>query len=217
MKPELVIIKGENLALEEAEKSLCKKRKVGVVILDCDGFEVSKGHNHIPFANFLLGGCEDKDGNTYPEVVHAEIAAIQNGVDYSNCTIFVTHQPCKNCQRAIDNAGLKLHLVEQFMKFDTGKLRYSLIPPVATEALAKVLTYGAKKYKPNNWQKAEDFSRYTDALYRHLEAWRGGQEFDEESGLSHLSHALTNVAFLLWYETNVTRPLKDNRNVSNID
>jgi len=74
-----------------------------------------------------------------------------------------------------------------------------VIPPVATRELAKVLTYGAKKYKPNNWQEVDDTDRYVDALYRHLEAWRGGEEFDEESKLSHLSHALTNISFLLYF------------------
>lgn len=192
------------LAIETAQKSHCKKRKVGAVIVDKNNKVLSTGWNH----NEGLD-CEDTDGNTLPDVVHAEITTILPGVDYTNCKIYVTHQPCDNCQAAIDKAGLQLVLVENFMKFDSGKLRYSLIPPVATEALAEVLTYGAKKYKPNNWQKAEDFSRYTDALYRHLEAWRSGQEFDEESGLSHLSHALTNVAFLIWYEANKVR--EDNR------
>lgn len=207
------------LAIDTAAKSLCKKRKVGAVIVNENNEVLSTGCNFRP----TLGGfisvnhftCEDINGNTLPDVVHAEIAAIQQGVDYTNCKIYVTHQPCDNCQAAIDKAGLQLVLVETFMKFDSGKLRYSLVPPVAVEAMAKVLTYGAKKYKPNNWQKAEDFSRYTDALYRHLEAWRSGQEFDDESGLSHLSHALTNIAFLVWHDANKVR--EDNRNAINID
>jgi deoxycytidylate deaminase len=58
--------------------------------------------------------------------------------------MYVTHQPCDNCAKALSDAKINnVIIVEQFMKFDTGKLRYSLIPPVATEALAKVLTYGA--------------------------------------------------------------------------
>lgn len=86
-------------------------------------------------------------------------------------------------------------------KFDQGKLRYGLIPVEATEALAQVLTYGANKYAPNNWQKVEPFKeRYTDALYRHLEAWRAGESVDPESGLSHLAHAMCNIAFLIWEE-----------------
>lgn len=88
-------------------------------------------------------------------------------------------------------------------KFDHGKLRYGLIPPETLEELAGVLTYGANKYAPNNWQNVEPFKeRYTDALYRHIEAWRAGESVDEESGLSHLAHAMCNVVFLIWWEKN---------------
>lgn len=210
------IDKGCKRALVEAEKSPCKKRKVGAVIMSQFGEVLSVGHNHIPGGLHIpYNMCEDSYGNTLPEVIHAEISAISSMINYRDCTIFVTHQPCENCQKEIDAAGLKVHLVEQFMKFDTGKLRYSLIPPEATKALASVLTYGAKKYKPNNWQKAEDTERYVDALYRHLEAWRGGEEFDDESKLSHLSHALTNIAFLVHFEIHKVRV--DNRSGQNND
>lgn len=88
------------------------------------------------------------------------------------------------------------------MKFDTGKLQYSLIPTSATKALAEVLTYGASKYAPNNWQLVEHGEeRYIDALFRHLEAFRSGEIHDQESGLHHLSHVLTNVVFLHYLHT----------------
>lgn len=189
------------IALQEAEKSHCKKRKVGAVITDIMQTKVlAKGHNSLP-PNITERICEDSNGNTKPEVIHAEVAAINKiGNLEAAKYIYVTHSPCENCQRAIDKAGLAVILVTEFMKFDAGKLRYSLIPPKAMKELAKVLTYGAKKYKPNNWQLVEDKDRYVDALYRHLEAWRNGEKFDEESKLSHLSHALTNIAFLLHFE-----------------
>jgi deoxycytidylate deaminase len=212
------IDKGCKLALEEASKSYCKKRKVGAVILDFYGNHICSGHNYLPIIQ-LAGpsACEDTYGNTLPDVIHAEIATIQSidSQKFNECTIFVTHQPCENCLKAIKDAGLQMHLVEQFMKFDTGKLRYSLIPPEATKALASVLMYGAKKYKAHNWKQADDFDRYVDALYRHLEAWRSGHKFDEESGLSHLSHALANVAFLIWDEAHKVRV--DSRSDQNID
>ena len=88
------------------------------------------------------------------------------------------------------------------MKFDTGKLQYSLIPTSATYALAEVLTYGANKYAPNNWQLVDNGEvRYMDALFRHLEAFRSGETHDPESGIHHLSHVLTNVAFLHYLDT----------------
>lgn len=86
-------------------------------------------------------------------------------------------------------------------KFDGGKLRYSLVPPIAMESLADVLTFGAKKYAANSWQNVQNAEeRYLDALYRHLEAYRAGESVDSDSGKSHLAHAITNVAFLLHFE-----------------
>lgn len=185
------------IALEEAEKSLCKKRKVGAIIVSESGKVVASGHNY----NKDNSECEYSRGNTKNSVIHAEIAAINkvNNWDAAK-TIYVTHAPCKACKKAIDYHKLKLVIVENFMKFDTDKLRYSLIPPEALKGMAEVLTYGAKKYKPNNWKQADDTSRYTDALYRHLEAWRSGDKFDSESRLQHLAHALTNIAFLIHFE-----------------
>jgi len=43
----------------------------------------------------------------------------------------------------------------------------------------------------------DDDSRYVGALYRHLEAWRDGEEVDTESSMPHLWHAMTNLAFLI--------------------
>jgi len=88
-------------------------------------------------------------------------------------------------------------------KYDTGKLRYDLVPPEATEMLARVLTYGANKYDANNWQNLDEFeSRYTAAMFRHFEAWRKGEKVDPESGLPHLGHAFCNIMFLLWKDLN---------------
>jgi len=89
-------------------------------------------------------------------------------------------------------------------KDDKGKLRYSLIPPSATRALAEVLTFGAEKYEANNWKHVEDAeSRYLDAVYRHLEAYRQGERLDDESGLPHLAHAMTNIAFLTHFQEEI--------------
>lgn len=187
----------EALALQEAMKSPCNKRKVGAVIVDAIGYIVSSGYNY----NMVGGPCEDSNGKTLDSVIHAEVAAITNMKllkAKKPLTIYVTHNPCVNCLAEIKRAGIEnIVVVEQFMKFDTSKLRYDLIPTSTTKALAQVLTYGAKKYKPNNWQNVDDPDRYVAALYRHLEAWRDGEKVDKESGLHHLAHALTNVAFLL--------------------
>lgn len=75
---------------------------------------------------------------------------------------------------------------------------YELIPPQVEEALAEVLTYGAKKYSPNSWKKVEPFEdRYYAAARRHIAAWRKGEIVDSESGIEHLKHALCCIAFLI--------------------
>lgn len=84
----------------------------------------------------------------------------------------------------------------QKIKADADKLMLELIPPSAIFALGRVLTYGAKKYGSNNWQQVEQ-ERYVGALLRHLYAFVDGEEIDQESGLPHLEHVLTNAVFLV--------------------
>ena len=83
-----------------------------------------------------------------------------------------------------------------FMKFDSKKKRPRLLPLVAIDRLLDVLEYGAQKYKEENWRKCEDLVRYYDAALRHLFAWKSGELIDEESGLPHIAHALTCLAFM---------------------
>tara|TARA_R110000851_G_C13101976_1_gene568683 strand:- start:6367 stop:7092 length:726 start_codon:yes stop_codon:yes gene_type:complete len=64
------------------------------------------------------------------------------------------------------------------------------------EALAKVLTFGASKYKPNNWKACSDTGRYLAAAHRHLNAVIKGEQLDPETGLHHLDHVMCNLMFL---------------------
>lgn len=90
---------------------------------------------------------------------------------------------------------------DQFAKHDSGKELYNLIPPECTKALAEHLTYGAQKYKADNWKKVDDVNRYYNALMRHVEAWRTGEIFDED-GKRHTVAVFTNAMFLLWFDLN---------------
>ena len=89
-------------------------------------------------------------------------------------------------------------------KDDQEKNRLDLIEPEFIEGVGKVLTFGADKYEPNNWQKVEDAEdRYYAAALRHLIAWRKGEKTDPESGLSHLYHVACNIMFLQHFEKEV--------------
>lgn len=48
----------------------------------------------------------------------------------------------------------------------------------------------------HNWRKGHDYSRITNSLQRHLNAFQAGEEVDPESGLPHVDHILCNALFL---------------------
>ena len=86
-------------------------------------------------------------------------------------------------------------------KFDQEKLRWDLVPWDSVEQIVDVLTYGAKKYAPDNWKSVpEGRTRYFAALCRHLFAWWRGEKIDPESGKPHLAHAGCCVLFLLFID-----------------
>ncbi len=69
--------------------------------------------------------------------------------------------------------------------------------PTAVLSVVQVLSFGAQKYEAHSWRQVENgLERYTDALYRHLNAYASGEVNDTESGLPHLAHALTNLMFI---------------------
>ena len=86
----------------------------------------------------------------------------------------------------------------QFAKADAGKPNLSLVPKQIIYEIEKVRSFGSKKYKdPDNWKKVE-LERYHQALLRHtLAMWNDIGAKDKESGLLHLSHMATNIAFIL--------------------
>ena len=84
-----------------------------------------------------------------------------------------------------------------FVKNDSGKNRFSLMPAEARAEVAKAFTYGAQKYPPHNFRKGTEWSRYVDALYRHMNAWETREDKDPESGLNHLAHASACLMILL--------------------
>lgn len=243
-----------------AALSTAKRRKVGAIIVDdLHKVIVTRGYNHNNGKP-----CEDEHGNTLDSVVHAEVCAVDNlgqrGLNLSQCTLYVSHQPCVDCEAYLKSQGLKYEVVSEFLKFDGDKLRYDLVPTSTTKMLcfneepynsdtlyhafnffekyrelypeakeealdmleeafvllsmyveggcktiptkalhgiATILTFGARKYKPNNWRNCTELERYDAAFMRHYLAYVGGEELDADSGYSHLWHALTNLSFLV--------------------
>lgn len=95
------------------------------------------------------------------------------------------------------------------IKHDQQKNRMDLLPFESLEEIARVLTYGAIKYAPDNWKKVPDAqARYEAALLRHFSAHKRGEKIDPESGLSHLAHVGCNALFLIWFNVSKIVPYR---------
>lgn len=112
---------------------------------------------------------------------------------------------CDECIKGYEGKGITEVKVKEFLskqgtKFDDNKVRMELLSTVALTEIAKVLTFGAKKYEANNWRQGIRWSRVLGATIRHIFAYLHGEDKDPESGLSHLAHAGCCIMFLLEYE-----------------
>lgn len=109
----------------------------------------------------------------------------------------------ESCYRPVDKSCPLVMTVEEFdqkAKADAGKVRPTLVPVGAINAVAAIREYGCRKYHdPDNWKKVEP-QRYKDAAYRHWLAYLDGEKNDPESGLPHLWHLACNIAFLIEME-----------------
>ena len=111
---------------------------------------------------------------------------------------------CFECNNKINSSSGNVTLAvwedvkNQSAKADGGKPTLSLVPKEIIYEIEKVRSFGSAKYgSPDNWKKVE-MERYHQALLRHtLAVWDDVGARDKESGLLHLSHIATNVAFLL--------------------
>lgn len=103
---------------------------------------------------------------------------------------------------------------EQGVKYDSGKLEYSLIPKGVLTPIIRVLQQGCQKYSKDNWQHVNTpKERYYNALQRHINQWWEGEKYDVETGENHLAHAACCLMFLLWFDNKDEQELQDSKDV----
>jgi len=96
------------MAVEWGKLSRCKRKQVGALIVK-DKMIISDGYNGTPsgFDNC----CEDKEGLTKWEVLHAEANAIlkvaASSQSSKGATLYITLSPCRECSKLIFQAGIK--------------------------------------------------------------------------------------------------------------
>ena len=96
------------MALEWGKLSHCKRKQVGALIVK-NRMIISDGFNGTPtgFDNC----CEDEEGVTKWEVLHAEANAIlkvaSSTQSAKEATLYITLSPCTQCSKLIHQAGIK--------------------------------------------------------------------------------------------------------------
>jgi len=96
------------MALEWAKLSHCERKQVGALIVK-GRMIISDGFNGTPsgFDNC----CEDDEGLTKWEVLHAEANAILKVAGSTQsaegATLYITLSPCQQCSKLIHQAGIK--------------------------------------------------------------------------------------------------------------
>jgi len=112
------------MASEWGKLSRCKRKQVGALIVK-DKMIISDGYNGTPsgFDNC----CEDEDGLTKWEVLHAESNAIlkvaASSQSCKGATLYITLSPCRECSKLIHQAGIK-RLVYKKAYRDTSGLEF---------------------------------------------------------------------------------------------
>jgi len=97
------------------------------------------------------------------------------------------------CKKEKDPNGLNQH--QSGAKLDEGKVLAAILGDFsfALFEVAKVGTFGAKKYTRGGWQYVPDgIERYTDALWRHLLVERH-TTVDNDSGMLHAAQLAWNA------------------------
>ena len=111
------------IAKEWGQLSYCKRKQVGAIIVK-DRMIISDGYNGTPtgFDNC----CEDEEGLTRWDVLHAEANAIlkvaRSTQSCEGATLYITLSPCKECSKLIHQAGIVRVVYHTQYKDDSGLL-----------------------------------------------------------------------------------------------
>ena len=77
--------------------------------------------------------------------------------------------------------------------------RLDLIPIGPLHELARVYAFGASKYSDHNYMLGYDYHLSFAAMLRHVTAWWDGEDFDPETGYSHLAHGAWHCFTLMLF------------------
>lgn len=101
------------------------------------------------------------------------------------------------------------------LKYDSGKPDLTYISLELLVGLAKVREFGDKKYTTpqavgrDNWKKGFKFTKSLTAALRHIEQFLHREDFDKESKILHLYHAVASIEHCIY--DYIYHPYNDDR------
>lgn len=109
------------IAKECSLLSYCKRKQVGAIIVK-DRMIISDGYNGTP--SVFENCCEDEEGLTRWDVLHAEANAIlkvaRSTQSCEGATLYITLSPCKECSKLIHQSGIKRVVYHNGYRDDSG-------------------------------------------------------------------------------------------------
>lgn len=139
-----------------------------------------------------------KTKNEFPYTIGDTVFSIRDWMLTDNPITFLQaaeQVACNEINADIDFVMSGESNIEKALRYNTGKLQWSLVHFKSMEPMVKVLEFGAKKYAPKNWMKPMDKKVILESMMRHMSALMDGEDVDPESGISHMGHIQCNSMF----------------------
>jgi len=145
----------------------------------------------IPFKDEIIPGRENEEYRPSPVKVDSKTSNKRGPYKSKEVVTVLEYQGERH----------ELTRIPAGIKQDGEKLAMNLLPFESLEAVAEVLTFGAKKYSPDNWKYVKNgIERYEAALLRHLTAHKKGEIIDPDSQCTHLACMACSALFLVWFQ-----------------
>ncbi len=106
-------------------------------------------------------------------------------------------------------SNISLGESDKALRYNEGKIRWSLVHFPSLEPMVEVLEYWSKKYAEENWKKPMPKKQILESMMRHLVRLMEDEELDSESWLPHVWHILANCMFYSYHSTHDKSTHKD--------
>lgn len=87
---------------------------------------------------------------------------------------------------------------KQALRYNQGKVNWSLVDFKSLEPMVDVLAYGTKKYSRDNWRLGMPATQIIESMLRHTFSLLNGEFIDNESLCYHVGHIQCNAMFLAY-------------------